>query len=207
MRFYTTRPFQIIFPQALWKTSSPHVHLTFDDGPHPRATPGVLEVLESFGAKATFFVLGKNVREHPEIARKIVEGGHIIANHSYDHPNLLFAPSETIRRQISEAEDSIVDACGARPTYFRPPFGFFDWRTIRVARQCGYRLAMWTVDPGDHEPETPENLLRRMRYPVKPGSIILLHDSERTADKSAHLVRSLLTKLGDQGIQCAPLAP
>lgn len=205
MRFYVTNPFRLLFPHALWSTSSRDLHLTFDDGPHPSATPQILDILERFNARATFFMLGSHVKKYPTLAKEAASRGHELGNHSYDHMNLLFARSDVIRSQISDTGSLIQDACGTRPRFFRPPYGFFDWRTIRIARDLGYRFTLWSADPGDFEPVVADTIIKRTIRHLRPGSIILLHDNEQTARSAPTIVTGLLSEMKHRGISSAPL--
>ncbi|GAW94124.1 polysaccharide deacetylase family protein [Calderihabitans maritimus] len=155
----------------------PVVALTFDDGPDPRYTPAILDILQEKKVPATFFLVGKHVERYPQIARRIVDEGHEIGNHTYSHANLLGASSFKIRREIEAAEKAIKKATGRRPAYFRPPRGLYS-RTLRdILSEKNYALVLWSVSSQDWSGVSAQDIERNVLARVKPGAIILMHDS------------------------------
>ncbi|HYE25999.1 MAG TPA: polysaccharide deacetylase family protein [Clostridia bacterium] len=150
--------------------------LTFDDGPNDPHTLRLLEVLERHGARATFFLLGKYVAERPEIARAVVDGRHAVGNHSWDHPNLIFATGAELRRQIERTQRVIEEATGVRPALFRPPFGGRRPGTFAVARRYGLTPVMWRISSYDWEAASVAQIVERVARQVRGGEVILLHD-------------------------------
>ncbi|MBN1575550.1 MAG: polysaccharide deacetylase family protein, partial [Chitinispirillaceae bacterium] len=156
------------------------VALTFDDGPGASTAP-VLDILRKHNVKATFFVIGKNAQERPELIKRIVQEGHEIGNHSYSHAlKLAIESSRALKKEIDATETIIRNLTGVTSIGFRPPRG---WRTPWMIRECranGYEVVLWTIDSQDwlHVPRDRivENVLRKIR----PGSIILLHDRLNT---------------------------
>ena len=159
--------------------------LTYDDGPNDVHTERLLEVLARHNAKATFFLIGRFVAARPQIARAIAEAGHLLANHTQTHPNLLFLSRSQLHRQFSDCSKAIADATGIEPRYFRPPFGARRPGVLRVAREVGLEPVMWSVTCYDwHQRATADSVLAHARKGVERshtrGHIILMHDGGHT---------------------------
>jgi peptidoglycan/xylan/chitin deacetylase (PgdA/CDA1 family) len=155
---------------------SKQLALTYDDGPNEPYTQRLLEVLARHNAKATFFLMGKFVKERPQIVRAVVEAGHEIGNHSWDHPNLIFCSGSKTRRQIEDTQRAIEDACGVTPKLFRPPFGGRRPGTFTIARELGLTPVMWRVTCYDWSAKSPDSILAKARRGIRGGDVILLHD-------------------------------
>ncbi|MEK6651135.1 MAG: polysaccharide deacetylase family protein, partial [Bacteroidota bacterium] len=136
-------PLAFLVRSVRWTTGSSDVWLTFDDGPHPDATPAVLKVLQEEKARACFFLLGKHVERHPTLVRRMCEEGHGVANHSFFHQPVWFRKREDVAHELSRTNDVIAAAGGSKPTMFRPPFGRFDLGTPRVARAAGLETVLF----------------------------------------------------------------
>ncbi len=150
--------------------------LTYDDGPNDPYTCRLLEVLERHGAKATFFLIGRFVEQKPEIARAIVEARHAIGSHTWDHPNLIFASTSEVRRQLQRTQLIIRDATGVDVHLFRPPFGGRRPATLRIARAMGLEPIMWNVSCYDWKPISVDDIVRHAERQMRGGNVILLHD-------------------------------
>jgi peptidoglycan-N-acetylglucosamine deacetylase len=197
----------VLFPSIMWRTSEPSIHLTFDDGPHPTATPKVLEILRQQDIKATFFLVGQNIQEHPELAREIVREGHSVGNHSFTHPVLFLKSLDFQREQIRHTNEIIQETVGIRPRTFRPPFGYFDFRTLKIVKTENQRVVMWDIDARDFSMKQPDSLIRRVTTSTSQGSVILLHDNDRTAVSILGYLQPLLGSLIQRGFQFSPLLP
>ncbi|MFQ5511837.1 MAG: polysaccharide deacetylase family protein [Candidatus Krumholzibacteriia bacterium] len=160
-------------------TGEKRVALTFDDGPHPRYTPELLEMLEAKGIRATFFVVGRRVRQFGKVLERTFHAGHEIGNHSDRHVPLSLLPGGFIRREIAVAEKLIVEVTGERPSFLRPPMGWFDQRVLDVARHMGYRPVVGSIHPRDSRKPGTGVIVDRIRRRVEPGAIIILHDGGR----------------------------
>src|SRR5436853_1858709 len=126
----------------------PYIAMTFDDGPQAKFTPKLLDLLAAHHIKATFFVIGENVAEYPDIVARAAREGHEIGNHSWSHPNFGKMSDEAVRRQIRRTEDAIKSATGSRPNLLRPPYGSITARQKRwIQDELGYRIILWDVDP------------------------------------------------------------
>ena len=155
----------------------PYIAFTFDDGPSATLTPKLLDLLAAHKIKATFFVVGQNAAEHPEIVARAAREGHEIENHSWSHPNLGKMSDEAVRRELQKTDDAIKAATGARPTMLRPPYGSLTARQKAWIHQTfGYRIIIWDVDPLDWKRPGPAVVTSRILKETRPGSIILTHD-------------------------------
>jgi peptidoglycan-N-acetylglucosamine deacetylase len=171
-----------LLPQLAGVGRADHVALTFDDGPHPRATPSVLETLRQLEVTATFFLVGRMVADHPEIAGRIATAGHEIAVHGYDHGLLLYRGPRAVHDELARTVDLIVAATGQKPRWFRPPYGVLTTPALHAARTLGLTPVLWTdwgYDWTAHA--TADSVLRTVTRNLRPGATILLHDNDRYA--------------------------
>ncbi|MEV6349135.1 polysaccharide deacetylase family protein [Actinoplanes sp. NPDC051851] len=162
-----------------------HVALTFDDGPHPQATPRLLRMLDRHGVRATFFLVGRMVEEHPEVARSIATAGHEIAVHGYDHRLLLRrTPADTLA-DLGRATSAVVAVTGRQPVWWRPPYGVASTAAMIGARRLGLAPVLWTCWGRDWTRRaTPESVYHAVRRGLAGGGTILLHDSDVSAAPS-----------------------
>jgi peptidoglycan-N-acetylglucosamine deacetylase len=152
-----------IFGRTICRTNSARkLALTFDDGPNPAITPKLLDLLDRYNAKATFFLIGRHVRECPELVQETVARGHSVGNHTELHPNLFWLNSMKVRVELRLCHDAISNAIGVAPKWFRPPYGMRNPWVIPAARELGYRTVMWTLIPGDWQEKPAEWLIPRM---------------------------------------------
>lgn len=155
----------------------PYIAMTFDDGPNEKLTSRLLNLLATHHIKATFFVIGQNVVEHPEIVQRAAREGHEIANHSWSHPNLGKMSDEGVRRDLQKTDDAIRSATGVRPTLLRPPYGSISARQKKwIHDEFGYRIILWDVDPLDWKRPGPAVVCNRIVKETRAGSIVLSHD-------------------------------
>jgi peptidoglycan-N-acetylglucosamine deacetylase len=155
----------------------PYIAMTFDDGPSATLTQKLLDLLAAHHIKATFFVIGENVAQHPDIIARAAREGHEIANHSWSHPNLAKLSDESVRRQLWRTDDAIKSATGTRPTLLRPPYGSITEREKRwIHDELGYQIVLWDVDPYDWKRPGPAVVRNRILQETRPGSIVLSHD-------------------------------
>jgi len=192
------------------RTAGDACALTFDDGPNPAVTPRLLKLLDKHGVRATFFVLGKYVREFPSLTAEIAARNHIIGNHSDTHPSMVFLRSSRIIDELNRCEDAILHATGKRATLVRPPFGFRGPQFASAARRVGFsRVVMWSVSAKDWKPQTSDQLAHRLRK-IRHGDIILFHDGDHRASNAnrGHTLRALefwLPRWKDAGLEFAAL--
>src|SRR5881409_2242101 len=155
----------------------PYIAMTFDDGPSATLTPKLLDLLAAHHIKATFFVIGENVAEHPDIVARAAREGHEIGNHSWSHPNFAKMSEEGVRSQLRRTDDVIKSATGLRPTLLRPPYGSITAREKRwIHDEFGYQIILWDVDPYDWKRPGPAVVRNRILKETQPGSIVLSHD-------------------------------
>ncbi|OGY62674.1 MAG: hypothetical protein A3G58_00705 [Candidatus Colwellbacteria bacterium RIFCSPLOWO2_12_FULL_46_17] len=152
------------------------IGFTFDDGPHPRWTPVVLDVLDAYGVKATFFVVGWRVDKYPEIAREIVERGHSIQIHGYSHNPFTEMSDARIEASILNAQAAIYRATGVLATCVRPPYGARSARVERVINEAGFAMVMWSFNSLDVNLQSSSGILRQT-VRATPGRNILAHDT------------------------------
>jgi peptidoglycan-N-acetylglucosamine deacetylase len=185
--------------------------LSFDDGPHPEGTPAVLEVLARRRARATFFVVGEQVRRAPDAARRIVEAGHEIACHGYRHLNhLRLTPPATIR-DLRAARDTITGETGAEIRHFRPPYGVFNAASWVTAGRFGWERVLWARWGRDwEEGATPERIRQCVMSGVHDGDIILLHDAEAYSSsgswrRTLGALEPIVSELRGRGFEPGPV--
>ncbi len=155
----------------------PYIAMTFDDGPSEKLTAELLDILVQHHIHATFFVIGKNAAEHPEILQRAVREGHEIGNHSWSHPAFAKMSDEKVRAELQKTDDTIRAALGGRPVLMRPPYGSITARQKKwINEEFGYRTILWDVDPLDWKRPGPAVITRRIVNETRPGSIILSHD-------------------------------
>lgn len=159
-------------------SSENKIALTFDDGPHREFTPKVLELLQKFNAKGTFFCIGKNVKINPEILQLIDSENHTIGNHSFSHSkNIGFSGKKNWLEEINAADLEIQKIISKKPKFFRPPFGVTTPHLAKSIRETNHQMIGWNVRSFDTiSTQNPEKIVNRILKKVKPGSIVLLHD-------------------------------
>lgn len=195
-----------LYPHAVWRMdpSVKAVYLTFDDGPIPEVTPFVLDILARYGVKATFFMVGDNVRKHPDIFRQVVEGGHAIGNHTYNHIGGLRWLSKNYLANTQKAEEAMSRAGVTSSTHslFRPPHGWMRPLQYLVIRQQGYRIIMWDLVTRDYSRRlTANEVFDNVRRYARNGSIITFHDSLRSIDKLKKILAPSLEWLISEGYE------
>src|SRR5437899_9488243 len=155
----------------------PCIAMTFDDGPSATLTPKLLDLLATRHIKVTFFVIGENVAEHPEIVARAAREGHEISNHSWSHPNFGNMSDDNVRSQLRRTDDAIRSATGNRPTLMRPPYGSITAREKHwIHDEFGYWIILWDVDPYDWKRPGPAVVRNRILKETHRGSIVLSHD-------------------------------
>jgi len=158
------------------------IYLTFDDGPNERATPAILETLAGSvggeGVPAAFFMVGDHVRRFPVLARRVVNEGHMVGNHTHNHVKLHFAGRRRIRHQLAVAHEAIEWATGQTPRAFRAPHGYRSPFLRGAARELAYTVFGWTFGVFDTAQPGVEEIRRRVRKRLRPGAIVLLHDGD-----------------------------
>ena len=199
MKFYTIKTpsiIQRIFSNYRWRFSSvpKEIYLTFDDGPTPEITTFVLNELKKHKAKATFFCIGKNVKKHLTIYKRIKKEGHAIGNHTYNHLNGFRTNNTNYIENILQAEKLI------ETNLFRPPYGRLKSSQARSIISKGYKIIMWDVLSGDFDTTiTPEKCLKNVLDKTTNGSIVVMHDSEKAKDKIFYTLPKILSYYQEKG--------
>lgn len=197
--------------RIFWRanTTQKIVALSFDDGPNDLFTPELLQILNEFHIPATFFLIGRNVKKNPAIAREIAAGPHEIGNHTYSHPTLPLLENEKVTRELQDTHDIILKVTGTTPTFMRPPMGLFTKRIVNLTENFGYQTVVGDVYPRDpHRPGT-KKIVCRVLSRVRPGSLIILHDggNGNHVDRSQTIdsIKAIVPKLLEQGFRFVTL--
>ena len=156
----------------------PSVALTFDDGPDPAGTPCVLDALDDLGLRATFFVVGEQVRRHPSLVEEIAARGHQLASHGDVHASHLLRSPRWVRRDVQRGRD-VMAALGHAPRWYRPAYGHATGATLAVARAAGFETVLWSAWGREWRSQSPDEVAGRVLRRLRPGAVVLLHDSDR----------------------------
>jgi len=187
-----------IYSNSLWQVpgTDKTIYLTFDDGPHPSITSFVLDELKKYNAKATFFCIGNNVVKYPDTYARILNEGHAVGNHTFNHLNGWKTSNEEYLRDIKEAKKHIDSVL------FRPPYGRITrfQQKILTGAAYGLKTVMWTVLSGDFDPAvTPEKCLKNVMQNTSGGAIVVYHDSEKAAEKMRYSLPIVLKHFSKKG--------
>jgi peptidoglycan/xylan/chitin deacetylase (PgdA/CDA1 family) len=201
--FYLTRTpalLRLLYRSCTWKLNpaKPTVYLTFDDGPHPEVTPFVLAQLRKYQAKATFFCIGKNVVEHPDVFQQIFQDGHAIGNHTHNH-------LRGTRTRTPVYIDNVLEARKYIPSrLFRPPYGRIRPAQIRALKKAipDVKIIMWDILSGDFDPDrSSASCLEQVLFKYRSGSIIVFHDSEKARTRLEYALPRVLAHFDRQKIK------
>lgn len=195
--------YRLLFPEALWRIKrrggSKVVYLTFDDGPIPEQTPWVLDVLDRYGIKATFFMVGDNVRRYPHLLDEIRRRGHSYGNHTMHHLQGMKVKARRYLRDVSEAA-ALIDS-----SLFRPPHGLIRWKQAKALKEH-YNIVMYDLVTRDYSCKlTPEDVLNNVKRYSRNGSIIVFHDSLKAAANMRPALPAAIEWLLEQGYEFRPI--
>ncbi|NEP58015.1 MAG: polysaccharide deacetylase family protein [Symploca sp. SIO2G7] len=198
------RILQPCFPNCLWAGSrnSQAIALTFDDGPHPQYTPELLQVLDYYQIRASFFWLGTCVDQAPTVAREVYQRGHWIGLHGYYHYSFPSLPPDILKQSLLSTQQAISQACHIHPEIVRdvrPPNGLFTPQTLSLLHQWHYRPVMWSVVPEDWVRPGISVVVKRVLQQVQNGSLIVLHDGNYGGQDVAQTTAKLVPELLQQG--------
>jgi peptidoglycan-N-acetylglucosamine deacetylase len=196
-----------LYPQFLWKidTKAKVIYLTFDDGPIPEVTPWVLDQLSRFQAKATFFVIGDNVRKHPNVFQQVLEAGHRVGNHTFNHLNGWKTENPDYLKNVRLCHETMLSAGWqtktTEPQLFRPPYVRIR-KEQSLALRSDYQIVMWDVITGDFDPSLdPNACYLKTKSSITRGSIVIMHDSLKAAPRLKFVLPRLLEHFTEAGWQ------
>lgn len=192
---------QQFFPKRIWNGNPEgnQIYLTFDDGPVPGVTEFVLDELERRNQVATFFVVGDNVRKYPELARRILESGHQIGNHTFHHLDGWKTDLKSYLANVELCQQTLREKLGHEAALFRPPYGLMTQAQAKLIKQT-HQIAMWSVLSGDYDDRlSSDQILEKSKTHSRPGRIVVFHDQEKTAKVLPEFLPKYLDYVLDQG--------
>lgn len=197
MYFRPPKFFKRLLPELNWHMEDTDaVYLTFDDGPNPLVTPWVMEQLDKYDAKATFFCIGKNAEQYPEIVQQLRDRGHSIGNHSYSHTKTIRLDCELYVEDVDMANEFLST------NLFRPPYGRVGISQIRRLSER-YKIIMWDILSRDYSAVvSPEKCVKEVIPHLRGGSIIVFHDSLKASRNLYHALPIVLEAIRDKGLKC-----
>ncbi|HAP69589.1 MAG TPA: hypothetical protein DCR04_07665 [Flavobacteriales bacterium] len=182
------------FMPTFWRGEKGTISLTFDDGPDPEVTPRVLDVLREEGVKGSFFVIGRIAEKYPELVQKIVDEGHVVGNHTYNH-DYVFS-KELAEKQVSEGQEVIQKIIGKKPTYFRPPFGVMTPEIANAVKKEQCAIIGWDLRSQDGRIRTKEATIKRVKNNLKKATVLLFHDTNPTTPEALREIIHLCKQNG-----------
>ena len=189
------------YPVFNGSTHVPEIALSFDDGPNPPYTSQILNVLQSYGVPATFFVIGVRVLTYPDLVRQEYEQGNVIGNHTWTHPQLTRLSAATVRSQLQQTSDAIQNAIGVAPTIFRPPYEEFNAAVQDIAASLGLSTVLWNVDPRDWALPGTNAIIANVLQHAHNGAIIELHDGGGYRSETVAALPTIITTLEQRGFR------
>lgn len=199
VEIFATADMDVVFSKSREPTRK--IALTFDDGPHPRYTERILNVLEKYDVRATFFVIGVNVQNYPEPLKKIYAAGHEVGNHTFHHDNNNDLDADNARHEMSKCEQIIFETVGVKPTLFRPPRGKCNQDVINAAQELGYSVVLWSIDTLDWKGTSSKCIASTVNNNVQGGDIVLMHDYTSMNNTTCDALEIIIPKLLSEGYQ------
>lgn len=183
------------------KTSRQIIALTFDDGPHAKRTPEILDILAEYGIHATFFAVGENIKTHPEIIQREIDEGHEIGNHTYAHTFLKKASRQDVVDELCSFDDMMLEMFEYKSKLFRPPGGLYNETLCQAAKEMGYSVVLWSVDTRDWAHTPAPKICKDICEGAKCGDIILMHDYIGGSSPTPSVLRVIIPKLLEDGYE------
>ncbi|MDC8002117.1 polysaccharide deacetylase family protein [Aequorivita todarodis] len=202
---------QRLYPERIWAFSRKQhsVYLTFDDGPIPKVTPWVLDELKKHHAKATFFCIGENVQKHPEIFQRIISEGHSIGNHTFNHLNGWKTATSAYIENVEKAERQMGNNSKFKiqdSRLFRPPYGKITSKQAKILQRKGFKIVMWDIISYDYDAAiSEEKCLQNVLKNIKPGSVVVFHDSLKAEKNLRYVLPKVLGFIGEKNWLCKPI--
>ncbi len=201
MSSHTNKIHRLLFPSILWKMDSPDIFLTFDDGPHPVATPIVLEILRTHKIKGTFFMSGLAVKKYPSLVKEVEAEKHTIGIHAFNHVRSIAFSKKTTMSEILRTQEAITQIGVHAAKIFRPPYGFFSWNTISASKELKYKLVMWTTSTGDYRRDrSDEYVWSTALTKLVPGAILVFHDNELTKSRIRQVLPRVIAGIQERSL-------
>jgi len=182
-------------------TGKPRVALTFDDGPHPRYTPQILDILKEYGVSATFFVVGSNAENYPELLQRITAEGHELGNHTYNQFHVAKLSRKELIADIGACHQTLERLTGSGVQFFRPPEGVCTESVKEYCEEHGLTIVMWSVDTRDWAHTSVEDICQNVKENTKDGSIILMHDFIGKNSPTPAALRRIIPMLQELGFE------
>lgn len=183
-------------------TNKKVVALTYDDGPDPKYTPVILDILKAHNARATFFVIGKRAESHPGILKRMAADGHEIGNHSYNHPNFNKLSHKNQVDEVTKTTKTIKRLTGQNPRLLRPPGGYLSYDLVAITREKNMTISYWTYQQDSKDWRTgvkAATIARHVMKHVRPGQIIILHDGCPNSAQTVEATNMILSRLQEEG--------
>ena len=182
-----------------YKNDCNKIALTFDDGPHPKQTRVILDILDEYGIKATFFVVGINAENYTKSLQEIVDRGHEIGNHTYTHPKVSSLDDTSFLKEVEDCENKIYEKIQYKTKLLRPPEGMIDPSVMSAAKSLDYKVILWDIDTRDWAHTSPQNIANHVINKISSGDIILMHDYIGKNSPTAEALRLFIPKLLEMG--------
>ena len=194
---YAERPFK----EAIIDEGEKKIALTFDDGPNPRYTDMILDILSEYNIKATFFVIGKNAELYPEPLSRASQEGHEIGNHTYSHPHMKRLSREETEREILSCQERLYGTFGVMSSLFRPPEGFLGQFCEDITNNIGLKTVLWSIDTRDWEAKPANKIVSGIKESIKSGKVLLFHDYVSGKNTTIPALREILPYLLSSGYE------
>ncbi len=175
------------------------ISLTFDDGPHRVLTPEILDILDEYGIKATFFVVGENIKQNPDILRRIADSGHEIGNHTESHIDCNKSNYRDIKKELMTVHEKVLEICDYNIKLFRPPGGALNKKMKKVTDEMEYNVVLWSIDTKDWAHTDISKISHNISENVKGGSIILFHDYITRNSPTPETLKTVIPELINKG--------
>jgi peptidoglycan/xylan/chitin deacetylase (PgdA/CDA1 family) len=175
------------------------IALTFDDGPHDPYTGHILDILDRYAIKATFFLTGEKVKQNPDIVRRLISDGHEVGNHSYSHKTMRCRSLKWLRNEIERTDELLLQAGASQPIHFRPPYGRTSFQLIFLLKKMQKKMILWDIGPKDFKYVHPFEIVGKVLKKLKPGSIIVLHDGGEDRSVTVEALNILVKDIREMG--------